>query len=294
MRWAVEAFDCEGGLSMGLQRGGERQPVRRFDVERYGPDTTEVNESSICDRLANPCALALIPFRRCSNCRTTIWWRWRRRLNSVHEGLKRFGPEPETIITAPYIVSAALGANYRQQKKRRTVMAQEMTADVKSIFKSACKSHWAVELLIERYLTPIDDGHNLDAPIFTNMALAAELQIKCIRALENDGEYLRGHDLEVLFNALDGESKAEIERLYEEVRAEKPYLAKWEAAHPKVQRKLDDILSMTKDAFESWRYEFEEKDRRFWGVEELVEAMQRYILNLRPDWKDCVLFKPEK
>jgi hypothetical protein len=51
---------------------------------------------------------------------------------------------------------------------------------------------------------------------------------------------------------------------------------------------VDAVLAATKDAFETWRYKFEEHRRLFYGLEEFCDALQEYILGIEPSWRDCL------
>jgi hypothetical protein len=49
---------------------------------------------------------------------------------------------------------------------------------------------------------------------------------------------------------------------------------------------LRDLLHHTKDAFQDWRYIFEDRDKtvRFYGLHHLCTALRAYILELQPEW----------
>lgn len=98
------------------------------------------------------------------------------------------------------------------------------------------------------------------------LSFASELYIKAIMIYDSDNdEFLKGHDLQELFNNLSEERQKTITDEF----------------NKSARRNLYDFLSENKDTFESWRYSFEHKVNV--AINELkifAKILQTTVLNL--------------
>lgn len=150
------------------------------------------------------------------------------------------------------------------------------------VFKSACGFRKAAKLLKEPYKNGEDD---LLFPLATNLAFAAELFMKCLLYLEAVS-VRKQHPLKTLFRSLSKKHQGHIEKLFLEEVRKKPHIPKIEAIELSFKFEIDKVLEATNNAFEEWRYIFEERDQTvlFFGMEEFVDALHTYVLTVELDW----------
>jgi hypothetical protein len=159
------------------------------------------------------------------------------------------------------------------------------TANPEAIFRSACNQLVAVRVLQNRFNVNDEISDSLGAALIANSALAAEQLFKCIQASQQDGRFTMTHDLQALFRSLDGNSQTAIERCYSELDAAHCVLARPMEWLPKGSESvLECDLAFLKDAFEAWRYQFEDKKRFCWGLSELCDTLHSYVLLMHPEW----------
>ena len=154
-----------------------------------------------------------------------------------------------------------------------------MSIDAKEVFETACQFRRAVNRLGDAYGKGEDFG--LLAPIASMMALEAELLLKCL--LHRDQVTVpQVHDLEELFRNLGAAHKVKVTKRFDQEKAKHLHIPKVEAAAPHIRYDVAPILAATKNAFESWRYWFEEKPELFYGLEQFCDAVFGHILDLEP------------
>jgi transcriptional regulator with XRE-family HTH domain len=153
----------------------------------------------------------------------------------------------------------------------------------KEVFRTAWGFSQTARILIERYRK--QDGHHFIAPLAVNSALAVELYLKCLLLLEGKS-YAPVHDLKSLFDSVDTDDKERIKQFFTEDIARKEYIKRIQASNPEMRYEVEPILEAANKAFEEWRYIFEEKDytRYYYGLEEVREAVERIILEIKPEW----------
>lgn len=99
------------------------------------------------------------------------------------------------------------------------------------------------------------------------LSFAAEVYMKAIMIYDSDNdEFLKGHDLQELFNNLSEERKTTIESKFNE---------NFE------NRNLKIFLNENKDTFETWRYPFEKQvGVAITELGKFAEILQSIVLNL--------------
>src|SRR5579859_7823968 len=145
------------------------------------------------------------------------------------------------------------------------------TANPFKVFNSACSFRRAATLLKEAYK---NGESELNYPLATNAAFAAELFMKCLLYL--DAVIVpKTHSLKNVFCKLNKTHREQITNLFKEEVKKKPHISKLEAFEPNFKFEIDNVLEATANAFEEWRYIFEERECtvRFYGMEELVDAL---------------------
>ncbi|GAB0147655.1 hypothetical protein McPS_03950 [Marichromatium sp. PS1] len=121
----------------------------------------------------------------------------------------------------------------------------------------------------------------------TMASFSLELKIKLILAIEK-GKFERGHKLMPLYESLSSESKTHIQEKTREIT--KP--SEW---HKSIAKAINEkfkiqfaweprkLISNSSEAFEKWRYHFEENNKTTWfaGYSELQEAINSRIEQLK-------------
>lgn len=139
------------------------------------------------------------------------------------------------------------------------------TALVKGDYKIAVEQANAFMQLAEKCKDNYLTDHFYTIPVL--LSFASEVFMKAIMIYDSDNdEFLKGHDLQELFNNLSEERKTTIESKFNE---------NFE------NRNLKIFLTENKDTFETWRYSFEHPVKV--GINELekfAEILQSIVLNL--------------
>lgn len=116
----------------------------------------------------------------------------------------------------------------------------------------------------------------------TNGAFALESYLKCLRMLEC-GEYLEGHDLQLLFTDLPDALRKEIEERHLKYELKHPVFKKMQAAG--IATDLHSLLKVGKDSFQEFRYAYEELPKdTVWGLDVMMFIVKALILERKPEW----------
>lgn len=139
------------------------------------------------------------------------------------------------------------------------------------------------DIVSERYRH--ERGSDLLAALVVNSAFAVEVYLKCVLLVEGKAAP-REHSLKKLFADLDRTHQSRIKKLFDESVGRNRYAKRIQAADPAFTYRLGAVLNATSDAFEEWRYLYEvrPKTRIFYGLAELKEAIERLIIELKPEW----------
>ena len=114
-----------------------------------------------------------------------------------------------------------------------------------------------------------------------NHAFAVELLLKCIMIME-DGQYYLGHDLFALFDKLRPLTQLTISARFDEYRVHRRnrvYFGFMESVT------ILDVLNEAQEAFKDFRYLFEQKERPSYDLSTVVECLEYYIKQQKPDLK---------
>jgi hypothetical protein len=158
-----------------------------------------------------------------------------------------------------------------------------INAKPRDVFKSAIGFHETAKLLIENRFHHRE--HHYGFPIEVNLAFSAELFIKSM--LLRDGiNYGRTHQIKVLFERLAPEHHSAIEKRFDAEVKKNEYISRIEAGNPVMQFKLNKVLEAGNNAFDEWRYIFEERDFTVYsfGLEELAKALRGHVQDIEPSW----------
>jgi HEPN domain-containing protein len=160
-----------------------------------------------------------------------------------------------------------------------------MTIDASDVFETANQFRRAAKLLTDAYVR--GDDYGLMAPLAATTAFTAELLLKTL--LHRDSVTPpQTHDLQKLFRKLRPVHAQKVKEVFADEKEKWPYIPKIEAAAPHMRFEVDQILAATKDAFENWRYPYEEKKRLYFGLEEFCNSLVTYILELEPGWTELI------
>jgi hypothetical protein len=129
----------------------------------------------------------------------------------------------------------------------------------------------------------------------TNLALSAELWLKCLRMRNGSSLPLRSHDLRALFDDLESLDRDRIRSSYAALTSNSPQLRQIKAQLPTIDFSLDTVLDEVRDSFVQWRYVFESANRSSYGFIYLSYAIRDRIVELEPGWgRDYKLPPPDE
>ncbi|KAF0145487.1 MAG: hypothetical protein FD156_768 [Nitrospirae bacterium] len=139
----------------------------------------------------------------------------------------------------------------------------------------------------------VKQNFNVIGPYVVNMSFAAEVYLKCLYIIESRNipkKYT--HNLKELFYLLPKQTRNIVKGYYDQYVSSDP-MAQAVKAHMKsdqdvgIDLGLDTVLSEASNAFTEWRYHWHEgKAKGFGEVPHVVEALRRYILELKPTWRN--------
>jgi hypothetical protein len=121
-------------------------------------------------------------------------------------------------------------------------------------------------------------------------AFCTECYLKCAITLEK-GSYSQGHNLMAFFNQLSDPTRARLAAYNEKFCSFSPTVKATQQQAPHVKHDIVSLINAAKDAFTLMRYSFEgralPKDFGF-GLDPVIFALRRYLLDVQPDWKSFV------
>ena len=127
--------------------------------------------------------------------------------------------------------------------------------------------------------------YDLASPIFVNIAFAAELYFKCLLYMRH-GTLIRGHNLKKLYSSLPKKDKIELEKFYN-LRVQNSVLIKdTKKFHPDSNFDLRYVLGDIADTYVNWRYSFEKLPNSTAGIGPLADALQDYIFECAPEFRE--------
>ena len=175
------------------------------------------------------------------------------------------------------------------QSRRKPTPIEGLKADPQEVFGHATYYHSTKTFLtvaIKNPTIPELDRKSFLYPQVTVCAFACEVYLKCIYAIEHDGQLLDGHHLKDLFDTLSEQNKKFIEMGWSNMAAHNPGFKTTEEMRPgKYKHDLISCLEEGARAFETYRYAYEGKQLQGWALGNLPEVLRGVILHLKPEWK---------
>lgn len=146
----------------------------------------------------------------------------------------------------------------------------------RQIYNAAHSYHYAAQLLSRPIATGPGTFHLPILPIITCYTFSLELYLKCLTVIVGESQ-LKEHKYTRLFKNLDSISRASIISHFNSLQPGSPISEPDFLMH----------LSTIDNAFVEWRYIYESSSGaiNLEFVRNAVNAIQNYILTLRPEWR---------
>lgn len=129
----------------------------------------------------------------------------------------------------------------------------------------------------------------LAEPLIVLSAITTELFLKCLICIESPGTTPpHDHNLQRLFGQLNVLTRARIQNLWdcEVVPLRREEWDEWEGFGLKISRDLPSALAKGANAFQIYRYSYEEKtDGIHYYLQDLSALLERIILEMRPEFE---------
>jgi hypothetical protein len=151
---------------------------------------------------------------------------------------------------------------------------------------TALRSHLPVRLRPDHFEN-IHAAMTLNEPLIVLDALTSELFLKCLICIET-GSTPRGHDLKKLFDQLSEATRTRIQSYWESEVAtrRREEWDKFERFGLKIARDLPSALAKGTNAFERYRYSYEENTQDLhYYLEDLPALLERLILEMKPEFE---------
>jgi len=117
-------------------------------------------------------------------------------------------------------------------------------------------------------------------------AIASEVYLKCLHAIEFQGTVPKDHPLDKLFGGLSTATKQLVKRHWNAMVAHDP-MFKASSARPG-RRQKHDLVSVLREgglAFMRYRYAYEGRHLSSYALGNLPEVLHDAILELKPEWQ---------
>jgi len=167
--------------------------------------------------------------------------------------------------------------------------------DPRDIFKYAESFKEAAELLNQKQVrskpsgvkyAPPDAAHV--SPMLTLDTLALELYLKCLHAIDHNGDAGWGHDPWALFTKLKPGTQKSVHVFYTEQLKTHPAVNLVNKNEPNIRPTIELCLQGKENFFQDIRYFFEGRKRGgpsfFWPLTRI--AVRNTILAINPNWKN--------
>jgi hypothetical protein len=156
--------------------------------------------------------------------------------------------------------------------------------DARAIFDHASRFHYAGTVLRMEFQ---DSTAPTIEPYVVVSSFSSELYMKCIYAMETDGNRTNGHNLRKLFDLLAAETRLELSGSWTAVTH--IYNKAYEKFNEPFRLPTDLVrqLDLNGRMFEDMRYFYEGHDcASEWLLSPLPDLLRRLILGRRPEWEE--------
>jgi hypothetical protein len=163
-------------------------------------------------------------------------------------------------------------------------MSTPGTIDARAVFDHASRFHYAGAVLrieFQRMTAPTIE------PYVVVSSFSSELYMKCLYAMESDGNRIHGHNLRKLFDVLSQETKEELTGGWATIS--QIYNQSYEQYGEKFRLPRDLIaqLDLSGRMFEDMRYFYESGDfAKHWFLSPLPDLLRKIVLDRHPDWAE--------
>jgi hypothetical protein len=136
--------------------------------------------------------------------------------------------------------------------------------------------------------TPENFDSGLIPPMWVNLSFAGELYLKCLHLITNNNQK-KGHDLKKLFETLHKKHRVAIKNIYNENLKNSLLVQGVIKKNNNIGNIFDLTQMLTNDGttFVNWRYSYEQLPNLPTTLLEFVNALQQYLLNIKPELKFC-------
>jgi hypothetical protein len=117
-------------------------------------------------------------------------------------------------------------------------------------------------------------------------AIASEVYLKCLHAIESQGTVPKDHPLDKLFGGLSVATKQVVKKHWNAMAAQNP-IFKTSSARPGKRPKHDMVSALREGglAFMRYRYAYEGKQLKAYSLGSLPDVLRDAILELKPEWR---------
>jgi hypothetical protein len=168
-------------------------------------------------------------------------------------------------------------------------MAKETIAATR-VFQHAEYFYQTLTALHKLHPDPREDLHaaiTLAEPLIVLGAITTELFLKCLICIESTGTTPpHDHNLQRLFGRLSRPTRARIQNRWDIVPLRREEWDKWEGFGLKIPRDLPSALAKGANAFQVYRYSYEENtDGIHYYLQDLSALLEAVILEMRPEFE---------
>jgi hypothetical protein len=157
--------------------------------------------------------------------------------------------------------------------------------DPRIAFETADAFYRAAAFIAEHWRdAPLFGATYLAATSFTNLSLATEHFLKCLKMRTSGKPPYKSHDLRYLFDDLDVTEKKAIENNHKILISSSRQISEVLKVQPHLNFNLYYVLDASRDTFIEWRYFYEKLPNRSYGLIYVAFAIRTRLVELERDW----------